>query len=262
MRDARCRARGPGRGFTLIELLVVIAAIAVLLAILLPSLRACREAAKRTRCSSQLKQIALAWTVYLDEHNGRFYQGINANLNYGGWRGTFAWAPRPLNKYVSLTGDPCEAEAHLFRCPADRGGVPGSMLRQRVFHVYGTSYETNVLLIGQDQWGGLWPGDPVAPEINKRLAEMNLRKATANASRLFLVGDFGWVNEWRGARIPTIWKELAEWHGRPDHHMMAFLDGHTRFVHVPRLLYLDDDFTVLPLKDLFGLALSAQDPNR
>ncbi len=76
--------RGGKAAFTLIELLVVIAIIALLLAIIMPSLRKVRAIAKRVVCAHNLKQISLAVDLYLHS-NDHFYPCAQDPLPAGYW---------------------------------------------------------------------------------------------------------------------------------------------------------------------------------
>ncbi|SFI23595.1 DUF1559 domain-containing protein [Planctomicrobium piriforme] len=137
------------KGFTLIELLVVIAIIAILIALLLPAVQQAREAARRSQCKNNLKQIGLALHNYHDVYN-MFPKGrcTIVSATAPGWSGRSVWtAILPYidqaniynqwdwnNNYDdgtinSATNGPRFKKIAGFKCPTDRaygGTQPGS----------------------------------------------------------------------------------------------------------------------------------------
>jgi prepilin-type N-terminal cleavage/methylation domain-containing protein len=101
------------RAFTLVELLVVIGIIALLIALLLPSLSKAREQAKRTTCLSNLRSIGQAMYMYANANKDKL---PNGNL-----AGTWNWE-LGARSLVVMARD--YTSAGVFRCPSDDDPTP------------------------------------------------------------------------------------------------------------------------------------------
>jgi len=123
------------RAFTLVELLVGISVIGILLAILLPALNAAHKAGKKTKCISQMRQLAIATVAY------EAFQGDYPHApTYPSWDqyGTGTFILRDLlDNYIDMP-EPSREEKTNWVCPLDRDDMPNYELAQ--YRYYGTSY--------------------------------------------------------------------------------------------------------------------------
>jgi prepilin-type N-terminal cleavage/methylation domain-containing protein/prepilin-type processing-associated H-X9-DG protein len=118
--------RRTASGFTLVELLVVIAIIGILVALLLPAIQAAREAARRTQCTNNLKQITVAMQNYHDQ-----YKAFPISMGWGAlYGGAYYFSDKVvLLPYLERAGEfgslsPMDGDAY---CPGWNGGNPYSL---------------------------------------------------------------------------------------------------------------------------------------
>lgn len=111
------------RGFTLIELLVVIAIIAILAAILFPVFAKAREAARKSSCASNMKQIGLAVMSYVQDYDEQYpYDPAAYTTGTGANGNTFA----NTNSWVYRV-QPYVKNQNIFQCPS---GIPSNSSNQ------------------------------------------------------------------------------------------------------------------------------------
>jgi prepilin-type N-terminal cleavage/methylation domain-containing protein/prepilin-type processing-associated H-X9-DG protein len=120
-----------GAGFTLIELLVVIAIIAILAAMLLPALSKARARAEGISCLNNTRQLALAWQLYADDHEG--FLPYNLGMNGSSSRTNINWVNNVMTWNVSDSdntnlatitaaslGPYVSGNTRVYHCPSDR----------------------------------------------------------------------------------------------------------------------------------------------
>ena len=156
------------RAFTLIELLVVIAIIAILAGLLFPVFARAKLKAKETQCISNLHQIGLAYTAYMNDYDDNLPWAVDPIDKYGtdAWQGTPYEPYIPTMPLISEALQPYAKSKEIFHCPADQGtsGIehadpPYFTASPSTFAQYGCSYFTRTIIVFQHLTGTAFP-DP------------------------------------------------------------------------------------------------------
>jgi prepilin-type processing-associated H-X9-DG protein len=227
-------------GFTLVELLVVVGAIAVLIALLLPTLRRSVQASQQVVCLNNLRQISLATMLYCHDNDGALPGWAQDSPNQSAFDWIYWQAGDPTSPYYDVNRSPVarymnHPGAKVFRCPAD------PIESHIVFHgnqAYLYSYCLNrwtsqMKVEAPSSWG--WP-DPVG-----FMPVWNLKDVVDPSEIIMYVDedprrcyDGTWWNQLNALETHDALSYLHErWHDVDDIQKrgnVAFCDGHGEFV--------------------------------
>lgn len=266
------------RAFSLIEILVVISIIALLIAILLPSLSAAREQAKVAQCLSNLRTQIQCTQMYMEGDSQKvipWYRypalpGFNVTLftpmvfggfqapigTNDGWQRDAEVYPaqaRPLNAMV----DPMARDRRiidLYKCPSDRSYTPVMLKNPPILpEIYnlpcwqaeGTSYPLNTHFMS----GYSWPTSSFQlADIEKFSRRIVPHLTGGKASRfvLWLEQRFSYLAHGAAPTLATTqtWPQSLGWHRQFSRHSAGFYDGHAEYRYFDTRLSSGDGWTL------------------
>lgn len=232
------KVRVPGRrAFTLIELLVVIAIIAILAAILFPVFAQAREAARKTQCLSNTKQIGTAYMLYLQDYDETFPPHVTERTAPAGTPDT-AVDRAPFSYKTKLL--PYTKNDGIFKCPS-APGWPAPAAGRWFTTDYGNNHnEANLASASQRAW---YQANP-----DFGFNETTTLATISEPARFILVGDAGRASGLpsRGGMYPQPWafddsaqpdsaqqaRFLARHQGGGN---IAYADGHAKWTRPEKL---------------------------
>jgi prepilin-type N-terminal cleavage/methylation domain-containing protein len=225
------------RAFTLIELLVVIAIIAILAAMLLPALSRAKQKAQRASCLSNLRQIGIAFRLYLDNNEARFPDRRDLKSSLDGYHPWPSWPTTsdPRGGWAGIVLKSEGASDTLWSCPAAMVTPAGNTIQSRQI----ISGETNA----PESRYWLWRFDRNDPLGTTNMLEDFWTKTEAQAVTDLQAANDPTVGPVNGpvdvemvvdsyfpGTIPTVAPELR---GRTVHaggRNRLFLDNHTQYI--------------------------------
>lgn len=205
------------KAFTLIELLVVIAIIAVLMGILMPSLRMAKDQARRVHCISNVKTLSLGWFMYKDENDDKLVGGHTGVMS-----GQMQWVDIPAaddspieeKKEAILRGRLARYvgnEVDIYHCPADQRKMSGSTAF-RTFSIAGGNNGEDASMGGWEYYAAKIYGDIKQPATKYVFIEEMDTRGLNKGSWQMNPKSRTWVDP------------VAMWHNNRS--TIGFADGH------------------------------------
>lgn len=215
------------KGFTLIELLVVIAIIAILAAILFPVFAKAREKARQASCQSNLKQLAQACMMYVDDYDER-----NLNLHFGSFGGVDFTVPDDSGttalSWRSMI-EPYTKNWNLHVCPSGTSIInPASRDPNGNWHpALRGNYGWNMTRFGDGRPDNRSMADFPVPAETIMLGEVACGRTCVEG------GCCGDTNNYNPNEIYEMWHKRHN-----DGGNFAFYDGHVKWLkNTPRRLF-------------------------